>query len=425
MAAPVVIISIRRVTAMKRYRIPIIFVQVFFALCSFPVLSHAAVASDDGVTAFSRLDEAKLRESMRSYAGTPYRYGGTSKNGIDCSGFTFAVYREQGITLPRTVREQFRVGQSVSRSQLAVGDLVFFNTAGTGPSHVGIVSGPARFFHGSTSKGVIEDDLNSDLWRRRFVGARRIASARTFTIRGDRVGASASDRVVLINRYPFTTYSLVNVPTNQVGEARSLSLGFTTNSSGDMVIAGRSSMWNRIELAGFLPVTGALDAGAPGVKQPDGLVKLRINDQWHRIPGFAIGYDTRRARLIEETIYGDSVRVTNRRGLFIVGSGNLTYRQGFLIGETRFHAGASIASVGNVESTEDVGVFVGLEQQLLRRIALVGEVDNLFGERAAHINAGIRITVTDDAVLEYAVTAIGPRHYRPEKVLRFSFHIPY
>lgn len=410
---------------MQRYRIPIIFVQVFVVCCSLSTLSHAAVATGDGVTAFARLDKAKLRESLRSFIGTPYRYGGTSKNGIDCSGLVFAVYRGQGITLPRTVREQFRVGQSVSRSHLAVGDLVFFNTTGTGPSHVGIVSGRSRFVHGSTSQGVIEDDLNGSLWRHRFVGARRIASARTFTISGDRVGASASDRVVLINRYPFTTYSLINVPTNQVGGARSMSLGFATNSSGDMVIAARTSMWNRIELVGFLPVTGALEAGAPGIKQPDGMVKLRINDQWGRIPGFAIGYDTRRTRLIEETVYGDSVRVTNKRGLFLVGSGNLTYRQAFLIGETRFHAGASVASVGNVESKEDVGVFVGIEQQLLRRIAVIGEVDNIFGHRAAHINASVRITVTNDAVLEYAVTAIGPRHYRPEKVLRFSFYIPY
>lgn len=420
-----VIIRIRRATAMKRYRIRIVLVHVVVALCSLPTLSHAAVAAGSGATVFARLDEAKLRESLQSYMGTPYRYGGTSRNGIDCSGLTLAVYRDQGVTLPRTVREQFRIGQSVSRSQLAVGDLVFFNTSGTGPSHVGIVSGPARFVHGSTSQGVIEDDLNGDFWRHKFVGGRRIASPRTYIVSGDRVGAAESDKVVLINRYPFTTYSLVNVPTNQVGGARALSLGFTTNSSGDMVVAARASMWNRIELAGFVPVTGALDAGAPGVKQPDGLVKLRINDQWGRIPGFAIGYDTRRARLIEETIYGDSIRVTNRRGLFIVGSGNLTYRQGFLIGETRFHAGASVAAIGNVESKEDIGVFVGLEQQLLRRIAVVGEVDNLFGKRAAHINAGVRITVTDDAVLEYAVTAIGPRHYRPEKVLRFSFHIPY
>ena len=86
-----VIIRIRRATAMKRYRIQIVLVHVVVALCSLPTLSHAAVAAGSGATVFARLDEAKLRESLQSYMGTRTAYGGRRETGIDCSRLTLAV----------------------------------------------------------------------------------------------------------------------------------------------------------------------------------------------------------------------------------------------------------------------------------------------------------------------------------------------
>ena len=109
------------------------------------------------------------------YVGTPYRSGGTTPGGMDCSGLVFNVYRSFGIALPRTSRDQSRFGQEVSRSQLQPGDLVFFNTSGRGVSHVGIYSGRGEFIHASTrARRVRFDRLDNKYFRKRFVVARRV-----------------------------------------------------------------------------------------------------------------------------------------------------------------------------------------------------------------------------------------------------------
>ena len=111
-----------------------------------------------------------------SYLGVPYRYGGGSKSGIDCSGFTSNVYKNSlGILLPRTAREQYRSGSTVNGDGLQFGDLVFFNTTGSGVSHVGIYLEDDLFAHASVSFGVTISSLESSYYRKRFVGARRVA----------------------------------------------------------------------------------------------------------------------------------------------------------------------------------------------------------------------------------------------------------
>jgi cell wall-associated NlpC family hydrolase len=110
-----------------------------------------------------------------SFLGTPYAYGGSTKNGIDCSGFTSSVYanavRKQ---LPRSTREQYRVGSSVGKNELQFGDLVFFNTTGRSPSHVGIYIEDDLFVHASVSYGVTISSLESSYYKKRFIGARRL-----------------------------------------------------------------------------------------------------------------------------------------------------------------------------------------------------------------------------------------------------------
>jgi lipoprotein Spr len=107
--------------------------------------------------------------------GTPYRYGGRSRDGIDCSGFTSSVYQAAtGTLLPRSAREQFRTGREVDRDTLRFGDLVFFNTTGWSPSHVGIYIEDDLFAHASVTSGVTLSSLESTYYRARFVGARRI-----------------------------------------------------------------------------------------------------------------------------------------------------------------------------------------------------------------------------------------------------------
>lgn len=108
-----------------------------------------------------------------SLLGIPYVFGGTTRSGFDCSGFTQYVYAGSGVSLPRTSYEQFNTGTSVSRQQLQPGDLVFFSTYSNGASHVGIYIGGGQFVHASDS-GVRVTSLNDSYYLNRYRGARRI-----------------------------------------------------------------------------------------------------------------------------------------------------------------------------------------------------------------------------------------------------------
>jgi len=108
------------------------------------------------------------------YLDTPYKYGGESRKGIDCSAFTQNVYQKSlGIKLPRTARQQYKIGRKVSR--LKFGDLVYFDTQrGVFPGHVGIYLGDSLFAHASSSQGVTVSSLTAKYYKDHFVGANRI-----------------------------------------------------------------------------------------------------------------------------------------------------------------------------------------------------------------------------------------------------------
>lgn len=118
-----------------------------------------------------------LINTSKKYMGTPYRLGGTTPTAFDCSGFTQYVFNKEGLSIPRTTGQQIAIGTSVSKSNLEVGDLVFFNTSGRGVSHVGIYSGSNNFIHASVSKGVMVSSLDDPYyWKSRYIGARRVAN---------------------------------------------------------------------------------------------------------------------------------------------------------------------------------------------------------------------------------------------------------
>ena len=108
---------------------------------------------------------------------TRYRYGGTTKKGIDCSALTGlilgAVY---GLTLPRTAQLQYKASKRIAMKDLREGDLVFFNTRG-GISHVGVYLANDRFVHSSSSDGVTISDLKDSYYARKYIGAGRVANA--------------------------------------------------------------------------------------------------------------------------------------------------------------------------------------------------------------------------------------------------------
>ena len=117
--------------------------------------------------------------SARALLGTPYRFGGeTPQDGFDCSGFVSYVAAIHGISIPRTVADQFSSGRPVGRADLAPGDLVFYSTVGPGATHVGIVmpsDGAQLFIHAPADGSVVRvERIDTPYWERRWVGARRV-----------------------------------------------------------------------------------------------------------------------------------------------------------------------------------------------------------------------------------------------------------
>lgn len=126
------------------------------------------------------LPDEILLEGVDEWYGVRYRVGGNTKKGIDCSGFTVAVYAAvYGMMLPRVSRDQYKLCRKISTTELQEGDLVFFNTNGRGVSHVGVYLGNNKFMHASVSQGVTVSDLFESYYLKRFVGAGRIDDKRT------------------------------------------------------------------------------------------------------------------------------------------------------------------------------------------------------------------------------------------------------
>ena len=118
-----------------------------------------------------------ITADARRLINKPYRYGGESPSGFDCSGLVQYVYSRHGIQLPRRSADQAKYGKSISIREARAGDLIFFKNGGK-VTHVGIVSDTQgklpSMIHSSSSKGVSEVDLDqSDYWRRRLAYIRR------------------------------------------------------------------------------------------------------------------------------------------------------------------------------------------------------------------------------------------------------------
>ena len=116
----------------------------------------------------------QLIATAKKYIGVPYLWGGTTPSGFDCSGFLQYVFRQNGLNLLRTSKEQYTMGVYVARNQLRKGDLVFFQTGSNGISHVGMYIGNDQFIHASSSNGVTISNLSNSYWIRTYYGARRV-----------------------------------------------------------------------------------------------------------------------------------------------------------------------------------------------------------------------------------------------------------
>lgn len=152
-------------------------------------LDHTLGASEDQIAKSRTAAEAnlgprngrtgtssKLISRALSYRGARYRFGASGTNGVfDCSSFVQHLMQGEGVSLPRTAREQFCTGKKISRSELQPGDVVFFaGTYRSGISHVGMYVGNGMFVHAASSKrGVVVDPLDLPYYNSKYAGARR------------------------------------------------------------------------------------------------------------------------------------------------------------------------------------------------------------------------------------------------------------
>lgn len=121
--------------------------------------------------------DALLRHHAQRWMHTPYRFGGTSEHGVDCSGLIQRVYADAlGVSLPRTTSQQIHAGRRIGPGSAVPGDLVFFEPKGKS-RHAGIVLGQQQFLHASSSRGVMISPLNEGYWSHHIAAVRRVVTA--------------------------------------------------------------------------------------------------------------------------------------------------------------------------------------------------------------------------------------------------------
>ncbi len=140
------------------------------------LLLGACGGTQRGLKGVRHVAPAALLKTAKAQIGKPYRYGGRDpKTGFDCSGLVWYCFHQHGAEMPRSSRDQYHVGRAVLKGDLRPGDLVFFDTEGPSPGHVGFFTGKGKFLHApSKGKKVRLESLDNSYWKKVWVGARRV-----------------------------------------------------------------------------------------------------------------------------------------------------------------------------------------------------------------------------------------------------------
>lgn len=146
----------------------------FFSSCRVKKSAHVVRKSEK--TELKDLHIKKeLKKEIAVWLGTPYRYGGVSKKGVDCSGLVNAIFLEvYEKKIPRSSKEIYAACKHIKTKDLQEGDLVFFNFTGKGISHVGLYLSEGKYVHASSTNGVVISDLDNEYTKKRYVGAGRV-----------------------------------------------------------------------------------------------------------------------------------------------------------------------------------------------------------------------------------------------------------
>ncbi|HEX6689612.1 MAG TPA: C40 family peptidase [Burkholderiales bacterium] len=140
-----------------------------------PLFLLAACASSPNAPVTDPASADRAASSALKMVGKPYRYGGSSPAGFDCSGLVQYSYKQAGVSLPRSTDDLLRTSTPLRGMNLRRGDLLFFDQEGMKKSHVGIYLGDGRFVHApSSGKSVRTDRLDSPYWKKHLAEARRI-----------------------------------------------------------------------------------------------------------------------------------------------------------------------------------------------------------------------------------------------------------
>lgn len=161
----------------------LLLLTLFLASCgskkSVPRKNRAITATEVKRPSSSKQIDNIINEAMR-YKGTRYKFGGTTKSGMDCSGLVYVAFKENDIALPRVSRDMAKRGTKISLDKVKEGDLVFFQTNKNRNviNHVGLVTsvkgGEVQFIHSSSSRGVMVSSLTESYWKGAFKEVRRI-----------------------------------------------------------------------------------------------------------------------------------------------------------------------------------------------------------------------------------------------------------